>query len=95
MGKKYTPVYATQAITYIEVKLYDNFEEHFGIEAVAKFQKEWMRYLDDCFIYWDTGIGPITELHNILNNLHENIKFAVETNYNKINVLDANNNTGQ
>ena len=47
-----------------------------------------MRYLDDCFIYWDTRIGPITELHSILNSLHDSIKFTVETNYEKMNFLD-------
>ena len=47
-----------------------------------------MRYLDDCFIYWDTSIGPITELHNILNNSHQNIKFTVDTNYKRMNFLD-------
>ena len=58
------------------------------MEAGTKFQSECMRYLDNCFSYWDTKIGPITELHSILNNLHQNIKFTVETNYRGMNLLD-------
>ena len=33
-------------------------------------------------------MGPIAELHNILNDLHEKIKFTVETSYEKMNFLD-------
>ena len=88
MATKCAPVYATLVMAFLEIKLYDKFQENFRIEARNKFQNEWMRYLDDCFIYWDTRIGPITELHNILNNLHENIKFTVETSYKRMNFLD-------
>ena len=47
-----------------------------------------MRYLDDCFIYWDTRLGPVTQLHDILNTLHDNIKFTIETNHKQMNFLD-------
>ena len=47
-----------------------------------------MRYLDDCFIYWDTRLGPVTQLHDILNSLHDNIKFTIETNHQQMNFLD-------
>ena len=47
-----------------------------------------MRYLDDCFIYWDTRLGPVTQLHNMLNELHHNIKFTIETNDQRMNFLD-------
>ena len=47
-----------------------------------------MRYLDDCFINWDTRLGPVTQLHNILNELHHNIKFTIETNDQRMNFLD-------
>ena len=80
MGTKCAPVYATLVMAFLEIKLYNKFQECYGLEARNKFQSEWMRYLGDCFIYWDTKMGPITELHNILNNLHERIKFTVETN---------------
>ena len=88
MGTKCAPVYATLVMAFLEIKLYNKFQECYGLEARNKFQSEWMRYLDDCFIYWDTKMGPITELHNILNDLHERIKFTVETNYEKMNFLD-------
>ncbi len=88
MGTKCAPVYATLVIAFLETKLYDKFQELYGLEARNKFQSEWMRYLDDCFIYWDTSMGPITDLHEILNSLHSSIKFTVETNYEKLSVLD-------
>ena len=88
MGTKCAPVYATLVMAFLEIKLYNKFQECYGLEARNKFQSEWMRYLDDCFIYWDTKMGPITELHNILNDLHERIKFTVETNYEKMNFVD-------
>ena len=88
MGTKCAPVYATLVIAFLEIKLYDKFQEYYGIEARNRFQSEWMRYLDDCFIYWDTRMGPITELHSILNSLHDSIKFTVETNHEKMNFLD-------
>ena len=53
-----------------------------------KVPVEWMRYLDDCFINWDTRLGPVTQLHNILNELHHNIKFTIETNDQRMNFLD-------
>ena len=70
MGTKCAPVYATMVIAFLEVQLYDKFQEYFGLEARQRLQKEWMRYLDDFFIYWDTRLSPVTQLHNILNSLH-------------------------
>ena len=88
MGTKCALVYATMVIAFLEVRLYDKFQECFGLEARQKFQKEWMRYLDDCFIYWDTRLGPVTQLHDILNSLHDNTKFTIETNHQQMNFLD-------
>ena len=88
MGTKCAPVYATLVIAYLETKLYKKFQEQFGLEERKKFQQEWMRYLDDCFIYWDTRLGPVTQLHNMLNELHHNIKFTIETNDQRMNFLD-------
>ena len=88
MGTECAPAYATLVMVFLESKLYDKCQENFGIEARTKFQNEWMRYLDDCFIYWDTRLGPIRELHNILNKLRENIKCTVETRYKRMTFLD-------
>ena len=88
MGPKCAPVYATMVIAFLEVGLYDKFQEYFGLEARQKFQKKWTRYLDGCFIYWDTRLGPVTQLHDILNSLHDKIKFTIETNHQQMNFLD-------
>ncbi len=65
MGTKCAPVYATLVKAFLETKLYDKFQELYELEARNKFQSEWMKYLDNCFIYWDTSMGPIT-----MENLH-------------------------
>ena len=88
MGTKCAPVYATLVIAYLETKLYKKLEEKFGLEARKKFQQEWMRYLDDCFIYWDTRLGAVTQLYIMLNELHHNMKFTIETNDQRMNFLD-------
>ena len=50
-----------------------------------KLEKQWPPYLDDCFIYWDIKICHENEM---LNDLHQNIKFTMEANSNRMNFLD-------
>ena len=56
MGKKCAPIYATLAIAFLETRLYETFEEKIGLANRTKLEKEWLRYLDDCFIYWDANV---------------------------------------
>ena len=63
---------------YLELKLYDKIEEKFGTEFSKHFKEEWMRYLDDCFINWDTRIAEVTELLLTINNLNKGIKFTMD-----------------
>ena len=63
---------------YLELKLYDKIEEKFGTEFSKSFKEEWMRYLDDCSINWDTRIAEVTELLLTINNLNKGIKFTMD-----------------
>jgi len=85
---KCAPIYATLVIAFLETKLYEKFEEKFGVTNKTRLEKEWLRYLDDCFIYWDVNICNENELHNMLNDLHPNIKFTMEANSSRMNFLD-------
>ena len=38
----------------------------------------WKRFLDDCFIIWVNSEEELTEFHEIINNLHSDIKFTIE-----------------
>ena len=78
MGTKLAPTYATLVMGYLELKLYDKIEEKFGTEFSKCFKEEWMRYLDDCFINWDTRIAEVTELLLTINNLNKGIKFTMD-----------------
>ena len=89
-GTKCAPVYATLVMVYLEPQLYKKIEQNFGRDIRNKFEKDWGRYLDYCFINWDTNISPIQELHNILNNLHPRIKCTMEYDQKEMNFLDIN-----
>ena len=62
-------MHATLAMAFLGIKLYNKFQENFGIDTSTKSQNEWMRYLDDCFIYWDTRIGPFISFLHFLGGL--------------------------
>ena len=81
---------ATLVMAYFELQLYQKMEQNFGRDTRNKFNKDLGRYLDDCFINWDTNISPIQEIHNILNNLHPRIKFTMEYDQKEMNFLDIN-----
>ena len=78
MGTKLAPTYATLVMGYLELKLYDKIEEKFGTEFSKHFKEEWIRYVDDCFINWDTRIAEVTELLLTINNLNKGIKFTMD-----------------
>ena len=83
MGTKLAPTYATLVMGYLELKLDDKIEEKFGTEFSKRFKEEWMRYLDDCFINWDTRIAEVTELLLTINNQNKGIKFKMDTHLTK------------
>ena len=48
-----------------------------------QFVKEWLRYLDDCFLNWDLKIDTTENLLKILHSLHPSIKFENEEKQNR------------
>ena len=88
MGTKVAPTYATMVMGYLETKLYQKIQEKYGAAIKDQFIKRWHRYLDDCFLIWDTSIDSTDNLLNILQTLHEKIKFTVEKSNQEINFLD-------
>ena len=52
------------------------------------FENSWKRYIDDCIILWDPHWGEINDFHNILQNIHPNIKFTMECSVKEIPFLD-------
>ena len=88
MGTKMAPVYATLTLGFLEEQLYEEIENAHNLEFRTLFEQSWKRYLDDCFIFWKKSWGDINELHLLLQNLHPNIKFTMESNENEIPFLD-------
>ena len=89
MGTKVAPTYATLTIGFLEEKLYERVSEKFGEENGKTFRDSWKRYLDDCFLLWPQSRGEVSDLHNILNNLHQHINFTMETSSAYIPFLDC------
>ena len=80
MGTKLAPTYATLVMAYLELRLFEKIEEKFGQEFRREFEEQWGRYLDDCFINWDTTFAEVTDLHNTLNSLQRGTEFTMEAN---------------
>ena len=88
MGTKFAPTYATLVMGYLEQKLYRTMEQKYGIQFTRDFEKSWKRFLDDCFIIWTHGNDLLSELTEMLNNLHPSIKFTQEVSNTTLPFLD-------
>lgn len=88
MGTKMAPAYANLVLAFLEVKLFNQCEQHFGKSTTTKITQNYFRYLDDIFIKWHDSFGSIDTFHKLLNNLHPNFIFIMKQNKNKINFLD-------
>ena len=45
--------------------------------------------MDDCFLIWKKYEEDLRKLHLLLNNLHENIKFTIKSNHEKLPFIDV------
>ena len=88
MGTKFAPTYATLVMGYLEQKLYRTMEQKHGMQFALDFEKSWKRFLDDCFIIWTHGNDQLSELTELLNNLHPSIKFTQEVSNTQLPFLD-------
>ena len=89
-GTKFAPIYATLTIGYLQVKLYEKVTEVFGDEFGNYFVTNLKRFLDDCFIPWTkTVLSDLESLHNVLNNLHIDIKVTLQFSNTEQSFLDV------
>ena len=87
METKFVPKYATLVLAYLEEKLYTHLKD--VNKDLAEYVKgNWKRFLDDCFIIWVNSEKELTEFHEIINNLHSDIKFTIENSEKQLPFLD-------
>lgn len=65
-------------------KVNQTFEEDTGKYILTN----WNRYLDDCFIVWNSGDNNLKTFKEILNELNPDIKFTAEESLDRISYLD-------
>ena len=88
MWPKVAPTYVTLVMGYLEKRLYNTIENKYRLAHKKTFVTNWKRYLDDSFIIWEKRIDKIDNLLEILQNLHANIKFTIESSKTHISFFD-------
>ena len=78
MGIIVAPTYATSVMGYLKLQFCENCKNEFGVNKGKYIEENWYRFLDNCYIALDTtNINPL-KLFDILNSIHDNIKFIME-----------------
>ena len=72
-----------------EQTFYQGVTETFGSDFSIEFKSLWKKFLDDCFIPWTKSKEDLNTLHNILNNLHDFVKFNMDFNEEQLPFLDC------
>ena len=75
-------------MVFLEEKMYQTLPEIFDQNFTTYIKENWKRYLDDCFIFWTKTEYDLRRFHSIINNIHESIKFTMETSGNELPFLD-------
>lgn len=89
MGTKMAPTYANLTLAYLEKTLYTKIKTKYTADIGQRFEKLWKRYIDDCFIIWDSNIDSVEALHSELNRLHPKLTFTLEHSNTQISFLDV------
>ena len=92
MGTIFAPTYATIVMGFLEEIFYNKIEEKFNRTKREEIERNWLRFLDDCFIILEDNILTPTVFLDILNNLHKNIKFTMEVDNVQLAFLDVMTN---
>ena len=80
-GTIVAPAYATLVMGYPGMQLYEKCKNAFDVNNEKYSEENWHRFLNDCYIVLDaTNINPL-KLFDIINNIHDNIKFTIEWTY--------------
>jgi len=88
MGTKFAPTYATLVVGFLEQKLYAIIGSIYNDEFLSFIKTFWKRFLDDCFIFWTKFPHELQSFYTILNNLHSDIKFTMQTSTLELPFLD-------
>jgi hypothetical protein len=70
------PTYATLVLGYLEHILYEQLLNSYGQEFASHVVQNSKRFLDDCFIIWNSDI-PVEIVHTELNSLNDHIRYTV------------------
>ncbi|CAC5412838.1 unnamed protein product [Mytilus coruscus] len=62
-------------------------DHRYGNEFAIYIRQNWKRFLDDCFIIWNSDIS-LSDFHSELNSLNPQIRFTINRNVNKMPFLD-------
>ena len=73
---------------YLELKLYEICTLQFDTQISTYIQDNFFRYIDDCFLIWDSTFGDIDSFTNLLNNLHPSINFIYSGSKTSVSFLD-------
>ena len=87
MGTKFAPTYATLVLAYLEETLYTHLETD-NKEMAEYVKRNWKRFLDDCFMIWINPDDDLTKFHDLINNLHQDIKSTIEKSKTHLPFLD-------
>ncbi|XP_071172172.1 uncharacterized protein [Mytilus edulis] len=87
MGTKMAPSYATLVLGYLEQLLYEKMSHKYGNEFAIYIRQNWKRFLDDCFIIWNSDIS-VSDFHSDLNSLNPYIHFTINRNVREMPFLD-------
>jgi hypothetical protein len=88
MGTKIAPTYATPVLGYLEHILYEQLLNCYGQEFASYVRQNWKRFLDDCFIIWNSDI-PVEIFHTELNSLNDHIRFTINRSKIEMPFLDV------
>lgn len=83
------PTYATLVLGYLEIKLYEIAEDRYGQEFRLYLENNWKRFLDDCFILWTKSDNELSIFHEILDSLHSDLSFTMESSTKELPFLDV------
>lgn len=89
MGSKFAPIYATLVLAYLEEKLYEKAAQEFDTNFSTYLERNFKRFLDDCFLIFTRTEEELKQFHNLLNTLHPSIIFTLEQSRKKLSFLDT------
>ena len=88
MGTKMAPTYANLVLAYLEEILYNKINSDKGEEYSDFIKRNFLRYIDDCFVIWPENKYDINFFTKELNSMHPNFKFVKENSKTHIAFLD-------